>query len=216
MNRYKLCYNKTTGALDQVLEVLNASGVVRGAPVVHVPTDANWGTFVSGINCTETTPDTITKTLCMVDQVPAPSGTTLISFTREVCIDKENGAVSIVGDFTEDYSANYTVAGTAVLAASVGNAVTGIKAFRVKLEDDGQWSKPNTLVQSIGIKVPQVGNAGNPPTITIDGDTTTLALGDVETWSIVTDIGAEILTSDFTVDTNNGDIVVINYTQIDS
>ena len=166
------------------------------------------GTITPGA-CTED--PTHIETICKVDVTA--SGIT--SFSTLVAVDPDTGNTTELGNYTPDLSGPYTPTGTVSLPGDVGSDIIGVSSGRDVLDGAGTWNKPNNLVQSISVKVLTVGNIATPPTVTDYRNVTTdLALGDYESWSVVTEAGPEVLTGDFTITSNAGDRVVITWTEL--
>lgn len=214
--RYKLIYSNTDGSLVKVIEIRDASGNVLATPIVHLPTDGDWATFIASLGtCTVPGTEDNIRCVCLCDDTN-DDGSNIVKFIRIVAINVASGTASVVGDFTLDYSSNYTTQGTVSVCSDIGSPVVGVNQGRELITSPSGWSRPSVLLQSLAVRVVAIGDSGNPPTITdyrsVQSD---LFVSDsFERWESLIDNGANVLTGNFTINTNSGDKVIVTWTEL--
>ena len=148
---------------------------------------------------------------CLCDDVNG-DGSLIINYVQFYTYDPATNAIAVTGNWLADLSATYTPINP-IDCDSIGTDVK-VVVRRFDLIGSSTWTMP-VDVQSFTIRVRRIGDILNPPTITDNNGTATpLFLGDVETYSILTE-DSTVLQGTFSVTNNNaGDYITINYTQI--
>lgn len=206
LERYKIIY--TGNVLSKVLEITNASGVLLSTPVVHQPTDASWGSFLSGIaTCTNTSSEIIQS--CLFDNTTGDY-LNLVPFVRYTTLDTITGDVAYLGDYRHTASGvyAYSVVGTPV--ASVGSEVTGTQCRRSILNGTGSWAL-SSYPTAIRIEINAI--SGTPTVADAEGNSTEMFAGEKISFEANAD-GAGLLVDDLTISAGAGEVVTINWTEL--
>lgn len=206
IERYKILYTGNT--LCKVLEITNASGVLLSEPIVHQSTDANWGSFLSGIaTCTNSSNEIIQS--CLFDNTTGDY-LNLVPFVRYSTLDTITGDVAYLGDYKHTASGvyEYTVVGTPV--ATIGSEVTGTQCRRAVLNGAGSW-----LLTSYptAIRVELYAVSGTPSILDAESGVTEMFQGERICFESNAD-GAGMLTEDLTISAGAGEIVTISWTEL--
>lgn len=205
IERYKILYTGNT--LCKVLEITNASGVLLSSPIVHQPSDGDWGSFLSGIaTCTNSSNEIVQS--CLFDNTTGDY-LNLVPFVRYSTLDTISGEVAYLGDYRHTASGiiPYTLVGSPV--ASVGSDVVGSKCRRAVLNGSGSWSLTS---YPMAYRVEFYAVSGTPG-ITDSVGSTELFQGEKLSYEATSD-GAGILTGTLTVSAGGGEIVAINWTEL--
>lgn len=153
-------------------------------------------------------PTTFLNTECRVDDING-DGSAIVGFVRASCILVEAGGVTStpLGDFTDKtLSVPYVIAGTDTTAANVGSPAV-MQLGRIELLGGNTWT-PDVLVKSFTIRVHEVGDMNNPPTITDSfGNTTDMFVNETISYSDIEPLGDGLPV----VTANTGDRVFITY-----
>lgn len=206
IERYKILYTGNT--LCKVLEITNASGVLLSEPIVHQATDANWGSFLSGIaTCTNSSSEVIQS--CLFDNTTGDY-LNLVPFVRYTTLDTITGDVAYLGDYKHTASGvfAYSVIGTPV--ATVGSETIGSQCRRTVLNGTGTWAVSS---YPLAFRVELYAVSGSPSISDAEGTVSDMFVGEKVTFEANGD-GAGLITDDLTVSAGSGDVVTINWTEL--
>lgn len=207
MERYKILYSNNN--LVRVVEVTNASGILLETPVVHSPSDGDWGSFLSGIaSCASTSNSLEVVQSCLFDNT-TEDYLNLVPFIRYSTLNTQNGDVTYLGDYKNTSSGieEYTVIGTPV--NDPGSQPLGNQCRRNVLTGSQTWTlASNYLTQRLQV----VHVSGAPSISDANGTVTTLYAGENIQWEISQD-GAGLLVDDLTISANSG-VVAVTWTEL--
>ena len=141
---------------------------------------------------------------CYCDDVAGDGTGLIVPFKRLLLFPSDGLPPTTVGDYTEDFSANYVVVGTARLCEDIGTP-TVPQTGAVSLTGATSWSMPATAFR---IKITVV--AGTP-SITLDSGTVVLFSGAVLEFVGCGDCCSQIGTVELTLDVGHQVFVVYEY-----
>lgn len=228
MSRYSIESDPVTGVITTIKERFDSGGNILNP--ARVITQSN-GQNSDGLNFAQIVP-----LLRQCDAAGGQGGSTIISTRRFVDTDTSNpnaahatyvellrsdiasdGTVSTssLGYFTDSsLTTPYTPQFTQVAVPDYDSQALGVSQHRVHLTGPVLWGRPAGAVQSLTIKVREVGDTAQPPAISdASGNATPMFEGDIESWSAIG--GGQVLTDQFSLALGTNDVVTVIYTVLE-